>query len=83
MPAIPRSVASWGLFAFRDLRRLREPDLLTQLNGETMQVLTGARWAKFEAAIPAAEMRGARTRTEDSRMIEAYLELDKWGEVRV
>ncbi len=32
-----------------------------------MQVLTDAQWAKFEAAIAAANIRGARPRTEDRR----------------
>ncbi len=38
-----------------------------------MQVLTDAQWAKFEAAIAAAEIRGARPRTEDRRTIEAII----------
>ena len=38
-----------------------------------MQVLTDAQWAKFEAAIAAAGIRGARPRTEDRRTIEAII----------
>ncbi len=38
-----------------------------------MQVLTDAQWAKFEAAIAAAEIQGARPRTEDRRTIEAII----------
>jgi transposase len=38
-----------------------------------MQVLTDAQWAKFEAAIAAAKIRGARPRTEDRRTIEAII----------
>lgn len=38
-----------------------------------MQVLTDAQWVKFEAAIAAAKIRGARPRTEDRRTIEAIL----------
>ena len=38
-----------------------------------MQVVTDAQWAKFEAAIAAAEIRGARPRTEERRMIEAII----------
>jgi transposase len=38
-----------------------------------MQVLTDAQWAKFEAAIAAANIRGARPRTEDRRTIEAII----------
>jgi hypothetical protein len=32
-----------------------------------MQVLTDAQWAKFEAAIAAVKLRGARPRKEDRR----------------
>jgi transposase len=38
-----------------------------------MQVLTEAQWAKFEAAIAAAKLRGARPRKEDRRTIEAII----------
>jgi len=38
-----------------------------------MQVLTDAEWAKFEAAIAAANIRGARPRVEDRRTIEAII----------
>ena len=38
-----------------------------------MQVLTDAQWAKFEAGIAAAEIRGARPRKEDRRTIEAII----------
>lgn len=38
-----------------------------------MQVLADAQWAKFEAAIAAAGIRGARPRTEDRRTIEAII----------
>src|ERR1700759_2730936 len=38
-----------------------------------MQVLTDAQWAKFEAAIAAAQLRGARPRKEDRRTIEAII----------
>lgn len=38
-----------------------------------MQVLTDAQWAKFEAAIEAANIRGARPRREDRRTIEAII----------
>src|SRR3954462_13772454 len=38
-----------------------------------MQVLTDAQWAKFEAAIAAAKIRGARPRREDRRTIEAII----------
>jgi transposase len=38
-----------------------------------MQVLSDAQWAKFEAAIEAAEIRGARPRREDRRTIEAII----------
>jgi transposase len=40
---------------------------------KTMQVLSDAQWAKFEAAIEAAEIRGARPRREDRRTIEAII----------
>ena len=36
-----------------------------------MQVLTDAQWARFEAAIVVANIRGARPRVEDRRTIEA------------
>ena len=38
-----------------------------------MQVLTDAQWAKFEAAIVAVKLRGARPRKEDRRTIEAII----------
>jgi transposase len=38
-----------------------------------MQVLTDAQWSKFEAAIAAANIRGARPRTEDRRTVEAII----------
>ena len=38
-----------------------------------MQVLTDAQWAKFEAAIAAVNIRGARPRIEDRRTIEAII----------
>jgi transposase len=38
-----------------------------------MQVLTDAQWAKFEAAIAAAGLRGARPRKEERRTIEAII----------
>lgn len=38
-----------------------------------MQVLTDTQWSKFEAAIAAADIRGARPRTEDRRTIEAII----------
>jgi transposase len=38
-----------------------------------MQVLTDAQWAKFEAAIAAVKIRGARPRVEDRRTIEAII----------
>ena len=48
--------------------------------GQTMQVLTDARWAKFEAAIAAVKLRGARPPKEDRRTIEAIIwRLDKRG----
>ena len=50
-----------------------------------MQVLTDGQWAKFEVAIAAAGIRGARPRTEDCRTIEAIIwRLDngaKWRSV--
>src|SRR4051812_5074573 len=49
------------------------PDWLGRRSGETMQVLTDAQWAKFEAAIAAANIRGARPRTEERRTIEAII----------
>ena len=48
-----------------------------------MQVLTDAPWAKFEAAIVATKIRGARPRKEDRRTIEA-MRLDngaKWRSI--
>jgi transposase len=38
-----------------------------------LQVLTDAQWAKFEAAIAAVKLRGARPRKEDRRTIEAII----------
>jgi len=38
-----------------------------------MAVLTDAQWAKFEAAITAANIRGARPRSEDRRTIAAII----------
>src|ERR1700722_12083442 len=38
-----------------------------------MQVLTDVQWAKFEAAIAAVKLRGARPRKEDRRTIEAII----------
>ena len=38
-----------------------------------MQVLTDAQWGKFEAAIAAVGIRGARPRTDDRRTIEAII----------
>ena len=38
-----------------------------------MQVLTDAQWAKFEAAITVANIRGARPRVEDRRTIEVII----------
>jgi transposase len=38
-----------------------------------MQVLTDAQWAKFEAAIAAVKLRGARPRKADRRTIEAII----------
>ena len=38
-----------------------------------MQVLTDAQGAKFEAAITAANIRGARPRVEDRRRVEAII----------
>lgn len=38
-----------------------------------MQILTDAQWAKFEVAIKAANIRGARPRHEDRRTIEAII----------
>src|SRR5215213_5491488 len=38
-----------------------------------MQVLTDAQWAKFEAAIAAVQLRGARPRQDDRRTIEAII----------
>jgi transposase len=41
--------------------------------GQTMPVLTDTQWAKFEAAIAAVKLRGARPRKEDRRTIEAII----------
>ena len=38
-----------------------------------MPVLTDAQWSKFEAAIAAVKLRGARPRKEDRRTIEAII----------
>ena len=38
-----------------------------------MQVLTDAQWEKFEAAIAAARLRGARPRKDDRQTIEAII----------
>lgn len=38
-----------------------------------MQVLSDAQWAKFEAAIAAVKLRGARPRKEERRTIEAII----------
>lgn len=38
-----------------------------------MQVLTDTQWAKFEAAIAAVNLRGARPRKDDRRTIEAII----------
>ena len=38
-----------------------------------MQVLTDAQWAKFEVAIAAVGIRGARPRKDDRRTIEAII----------
>ena len=38
-----------------------------------MQVLSDAQWTKFEAAIVAVNLRGARPRKEDRRTIEAII----------
>ncbi len=38
-----------------------------------MQVLTDAQWARFEMATAAANIRGARPRTEERRTIEAII----------
>jgi transposase len=38
-----------------------------------MQILTDAAWAKFAAAIAAVGLRGARSRTDDRRTIEAII----------
>lgn len=38
-----------------------------------MQVLTDAQWAKFEAAIAAVNIRGARPRKDGRRTIEAII----------
>jgi transposase len=38
-----------------------------------MQVMTDAYWAKFEAAIAAAAIRGARPRKDERRTIEAIV----------
>ncbi len=41
--------------------------------GQTIQVPTDAQWAKFEAAIAAVKLCGARPRKEDRRTIEAIV----------
>ena len=38
-----------------------------------MQVLTDAQWTKFEAAIAAVGLRGARARKDERRTIEAIV----------
>src|SRR6201996_3272286 len=38
-----------------------------------LQVLTDAQWTKFEAAIAAVKLRGARPRKNDRRTIEAII----------
>jgi transposase len=38
-----------------------------------MQVLSDGQWAKFEAAIAAVKLRGARPRKEERRTIEAII----------
>lgn len=38
-----------------------------------MQVLTDVQWAKFEAAIAAVKLRGARPRKQDRRTSEAII----------
>src|SRR5947209_19975769 len=38
-----------------------------------LPVLTDAQWAKFEAAIEAVKIRGARPRKDDRRTIEAII----------
>jgi transposase len=48
-------------------------DWIDRRSGETMQVLEDAQWARFEAAIAAANIRGARPRREDRRTIEAII----------
>lgn len=52
-----------------------------------MHVLTDAQWAKFEEAIKAVAIRGARPRREDRRTIEAIIwRLDngaKWRAIPV
>jgi transposase len=40
---------------------------------QTMPVLTDAQWTKFEAAIAAVKLRGARPRKEDRRTIDAII----------
>ena len=47
--------------------------MAVRLSGQTIQVLTDAQWAKFEAAIAAAGICGARPRTEDRRSIEVVI----------
>ncbi len=44
---------------------------LDRRSGETMQVLTDAEWENFTVAIATAQIRGARPRVEDRRIIEA------------
>jgi transposase len=58
---------------FLTCRNRRSPGFLGVDGGEMMQVLTDAQWAKFEAAIAAAKIRGARPRKEDRRTIEAII----------
>jgi transposase len=38
-----------------------------------MPILTDAQWSKFEAAIAAVKLRGARPRKEDRRTVEAII----------
>ena len=44
-----------------------------------MPVLTDAQWTKFEAAIAAVKLRGARPRKEDRRTIEANVIISASG----
>lgn len=52
-----------------------------------MQVLTDGQWVKFEAAIATVKIRGARSRMDDRRTIEAIIwRLDngaKWRSIPV